>query len=100
MEFTIEYDNNPLGGLYRLCVDDIDGPLVGWGDVATVVAEDGHIYYCQMEDPDTFDGAIFRMEPGTFVGEAEVEHVPDIDQGDDDPAEPAPEGVIEMPPGA
>jgi len=95
MEFTIEYDvpDNPEDGLYRLCCDDLEGPLVGLGDVATVVGEDGEIYYTQIENPEEDEPAVFRLERGVQVATADLESVETWDQPKESPGE----GVVEMP---
>ena len=87
MEFTIEYEQNKEEGLYRLCSDEEDGPLVGFGDCATLVTKDESIYYCIMNGP-ADDPDVFMIVRGKPMGQADMEPVDNFDNFDAEPAEP------------
>lgn len=90
--FTIEYEQNKEEGLYRLCSGEYAGPLVGFGDVATLqIPGDPNIYYCTIENPETDAPDVFKIVQGKKVAVAEMDPVdnfePDEEEQDEEEEE-------------
>jgi hypothetical protein len=70
---------------YRLCVNEVYGPVVSYG-MPGIVAAGQEIYYCLIEDPDT-DTVIVNRVDSISQFRAELEDV-EFTKDEEEPDEP------------